>query len=210
MVQTNSSKKIGPVNQGTAKYRILGGANNGNAGSLNDDSIIHGCLQGNRKAQQALYERYKSMLFGICLRYSSSQQEAEDWLQDGLLAIYANIHRYRPIGALGAWLRSIMVNTVLSQLKKQRLKVVAMKEWMEHKGSSEDVFSKFRKEDLILMLQHLPNGYRAVFNLYVMEEYSHQEIGEMLGIGESGSRSQLARAKAKLRNMVEKSTLLAA
>lgn len=172
-----------------------------------DDDIIRGCRKGERKAQQALYERYKPMLFSICLRYASGWHEAEDWLQDGLVRIFTNLYLYQPTGAFGGWLRRVMVNSALEQLRKRKraFSTVEIGEVADTFEADEQLFTKYREEALVQMLQRLPEGYRAVFNLYVMEEYSHQEIGTMLGIAESASRSQLSRAKAMLRKMLEKS-----
>ncbi|MCF8243539.1 MAG: sigma-70 family RNA polymerase sigma factor [Saprospiraceae bacterium] len=172
-----------------------------------DEDIIHGCRKGERKAQQALYEKYKPMLFSICLRYASGWHEAEDWLQDGLVRIFANLYQYQPTGAFGAWLRRVMVNSSLEQLRKRKraFSTVEIGEVAVTFEADDNLFAKYREEALVRMLQQLPEGYRAVFNLYVMEEYSHHEIGEMLGIAESASRSQLSRAKAMLRKMLEKS-----
>ncbi len=175
--------------------------------ALTDEDIIRGCRKGDRKSQQALYEKYKPMLFGICMRYASGYHEAEDWLQDGLVRIFTNLYQYQPTGAFGGWLRRVMVNSALEQLRKRKraFSTVEIGEVADSFEADENFFSKYREEALVQMLQFLPEGYRTVFNLYVMEEYSHQEIGEMLGIAESASRSQLSRAKAMLRKMLEKS-----
>ena len=172
-----------------------------------DEDIIRGCRKGERKAQQALYEKYKPMLFNICLRYASGWHEAEDWLQDGLVRIFTNLYQYQPTGAFGAWLRRVMVNSSLEQLRRRKraFSTVEIGEVADTFEADDNLFARFREEALVRMLQQLPEGYRAVFNLYVMEEYSHQEIGEMLGIAESASRSQLSRAKSVLRKMLEKS-----
>ncbi len=172
-----------------------------------DEDIIRGCRKGDRKAQQALYEKYKPMLFGICMRYASGWHEAEDWLQEGLVRIFTNLYQYQPTGAFGAWLRRVMVNTALEQLRKRKrmFQTVEIQEVADSFEADENLFAKYREEAMVQMLQRLPEGYRAVFNLYVLEEYSHREIGEMLGIAESASRSQLSRAKDMLRKMLEKS-----
>jgi RNA polymerase sigma factor (sigma-70 family) len=172
-----------------------------------DDHIIQGCRRGDRKAQQALYEKYKSMLFNVCLRYASGWHEAEDLLQEGLIQVFSNLYQYRPTGPFGAWLRKVMVNTALQHLRKKKrmFETVEIEEVAEDFEADENLFARYREEALIQMLQRLPEGYRAVFNLYVMEDFSHKEIGEMLGITESASRSQLTRAKALLRRMLERS-----
>ena len=175
--------------------------------TITDEDIIRGCRKGDRKSQQALYEKYKPMLFGICMRYAAGYHEAEDWLQDGLVRIFTNLYQYQPIGPFGAWLRRVMVNTALEQLRKRKrmFQTVEIQEVADSFEADENLFAKYREEALVQMLQKLPEGYRAVFNLYVLEEYSHREIGEMLGIAESASRSQLSRAKDLLRKLLEKS-----
>jgi len=172
-----------------------------------DDHIIQGCRKGDRKAQQALYEKYKAMLFNVCLRYGSGWHEAEDLLQEGLIQVFGNLYQYRPTGPFGAWLRKVMVNTALQHLRKKKrmFQTVEMEEVADGFEADEDLFARYREEALVQMLQRLPEGYRAVFNLYVIEDFSHREIGEMLGITESASRSQLTRAKAMLRQMLERS-----
>lgn len=171
-----------------------------------DDHIIKGCRKGDRKAQQALYEKYKSMLFNVCLRYASGWHEAEDLLQEGLIQIFSNLYQYRPEGAFGAWLQKVMVNVALQHLRKKKrmFETVEIEEVTEDFEADENLFARYREEALVKMLQRLPEGYRAVFNLYVMEDFSHQEIGKMLGITESASRSQLTRAKVMLRRMLER------
>jgi len=173
----------------------------------NDDHIIKGCRKGDRKAQQALYDKYKSMLFAICLRYASGWHEAEDWFQEGLIEIFGSLYRYKPTGPFGGWLRQVMVNTSLQNLRKKSrmFQTVEIDEVADVYEADEQMFAKYRQEALVQMLQKLPEGYRAVFNLYVMEGYSHKEIGELLGIKDSASRSQLTRAKAMLRKMLEQS-----
>lgn len=147
------------------------------------------------------------MLFGVCLRYASGWHEAEDWLQEGLVEIFGSLYQYKPTGPFGGWLRKVMVNTALQNLRKKKrmFQTVEIEEIADHFESDEQLFAKFRQEALVQMLQKLPEGYRAVFNLYVMEGYSHKEIGEILGIKDSASRSQLARAKGLLRKMLEQS-----
>ena len=172
-----------------------------------DENIIQGCRKGNRKAQHALFEKFRTMLFGVCMRYASGFHEAEDWLQEGLIQIFKDLYQYKPTGALGAWMRKVMVNVCLQHIRKKKnlfhtIEVDIVAETYE---ADDQLFAKYRQEALVNMIQQLPEGYRAVFNLYVMEEFSHKEIAEELGISESASRSQLTRAKAMLRKMLEKS-----
>ncbi len=147
------------------------------------------------------------MLFNVCLRYTAGWHEAEDLLQEGLVQIFSNLYQYRPTGPFGGWLRKVMVNTALQHLRKKKrmFETVEIEEVAQELEADENLFAQYRQEALVKMLQRLPEGYRAVFNLYVMEDFSHREIGEMLGITESASRSQLTRAKTMLRRMLERS-----
>ncbi|MEO1263136.1 MAG: sigma-70 family RNA polymerase sigma factor [Bacteroidota bacterium] len=171
-----------------------------------DENIIKGCRKGDRKAQQALFEKFRSMLFGVCMRYASGYHEAEDWLQEGLIQIFKDLYQYRPTGALGAWMRKVMVNVCLQHIRKKKnlFQTVEVETVADTYEADDQLFAKYRQEALVRMVQQLPEGYRAVFNLYVMEEFSHKEIAAQLGISDSASRSQLTRAKAMLRKMLEK------
>ena len=147
------------------------------------------------------------MLFGVCMRYASGWHEAEDFLQDGLIQIFKDLYQYKPTGELGAWMRRVMVNICLQHLRKKKnlFEIVEVESVANSFEADDQLFAKYREEALVNMIQQLPEGYRAVFNLYVMEEYSHKEIAGQLKISESASRSQLTRAKAMLRKMLEKS-----
>ena len=146
------------------------------------------------------------MLFGVCLRYARHHAEAEDFLQDGLLVIYRDIHQYRPIGPLGGWLRRVMINVCLQHIRRRHrfVPTISLDQYGDRTESDEDLFSRFRTKALLRMVQQLPPGYRMVFNLYVIEGFAHQEIAEMLEISVNTSKSQLSRAKASLRNMLER------
>lgn len=172
-----------------------------------DENIIKGCRKGDRKAQKALYEKFRSMLFGVCMRYASDWHEAEDFLQEGLIKIFKDLYQYKPTGALGAWMRKVMVNVCLQHLRKKKniFQIIEVEAVTDTYEADDELFAKYRQEALVQMIQRLPEGYRTVFNLYVMEEFSHNEIAEKLEIKASASRSQLARAKAMLRKMLEKS-----
>ena len=171
-----------------------------------EKNIIQGCEKGDRLAQQQLYEKYKAMLFGVCLRYAHNRMEAEDFLQEGFIRIYRDLYQYQPEKALGAWLRRVMVNCCLRQLEKQK-KLFSEVDWDKIGGSYEmevEEVNENREQQLIKMIQQLPPGYRAVFNMYVIEGYTHQEIGEYLKISSNTSKSQLSRAKRLLKNLFKK------
>ena len=171
-----------------------------------DLQLVKRCKKGDRQAQNELYLRYKSMLFGVCLRYASHREEAKDMLQEGFIQIFKDLHQYRPTGPLGGWMRRVVINKALQHIrKKKKLFPVVELEQVGDQFQTEDVlFSKFRTQALLEMVQQLPDGYRAVFNLYVIEGYSHQEIAEQLQISEATSKSQLSRAKASLRKLLER------
>jgi RNA polymerase sigma factor (sigma-70 family) len=171
-----------------------------------EQHIIDGCKKGDRKAQEELYRKYKGPLFGICLRYARDYQEAEDILQEGFIAVYRDLYQYRPTGSFNGWLRRVVVNTALQHIRRSKklFPVIDIHGIADNQESNEDFFAALHAKALIQMVQQLPDGYRAVFNLYVIEGYSHAEIAKMLEINESTSKSQLSRAKAVLRQMVER------
>ena len=168
--------------------------------------IIKGCIKGDRHAQNQLYLKYKNQLYGICLRYARNREEAQDLLQEGFIRIYTDLYQYRPIGSFYGWLRKVMVNVALQHIRRRKklFPVINIEEIAQIASEEEDVFVRFRTKALVNMIQRLPDGYRAVFNLYVIEGYSHKEIAEQLNISESTSKSQLSRAKSTLRVMIEK------
>ena len=163
----------------------------------------------NSTAQRYLYDLYKVPLFTVCLRYSRDRSEAEDILQEGFIKIFKDIEQYTGKGAFGGWARKVMVNTALQYLRKWK------KDW-NHLDSNdyqdafqepETVFNKLGLEELTKLIQTLPMGYRLVFNLYVIEGYTHREIADLLGVSENTSKTQLFKAKASLRKQLEKQLL---
>lgn len=174
---------------------------------MSDQQIIDGCARHDRKAQQALYDRYARFLLGVCLRYASDKAEAEDILQDSLLKIYFNIKEYSGTGSFTGWLRKVAVNTAITHYHKnlKHRYHIEIEDYVSVEtgvASFEDDF--FNAEELYRVLSELPPGYRMVFNMYAVEGYKHKEISEMLGIDTNTSKSQYSRAKAVLRNKLEK------
>ena len=174
--------------------------------NLAEKNIIQGCKKGNPQAQRQLYEKYKALLFGVCLRYAKNRMEAEDFLQEGFIRIYRDLYQYQPEKAVGAWMRKVMVNSCLRQLQKNKMTFSEVN-WEQVGGSYEmeiEEKNQSREQHLIKMIQQLPAGYRAVFNMHAIEGYTHQEIGEYLGISTNTSKSQLSRAKKLLKKLFEK------
>jgi len=163
--------------------------------------IIEGCVRGEKRHQDALYKRFSSLLFGICLRYTKNKMEAQDVLQEVFVKVFNHIHSYHHDGSFEGWMRRIAVNTSITNYRKN-LKhayqedidvVVAHNEEPIH---MEDL--EFTAEEMMLCIQRLPAGYKTVFNLYVIEGFMHKEIADKLGIDVNTSKSQLSRAKSYL------------
>ncbi len=171
--------------------------------------LIEGCLKKDRKVQRQLYDQYKVSMFRLCLRYARDRAEAEDLLQDGFVKVFQDLSKYRGEGALGGWIRRVMINTALQHLRKQKMvfPTVEVEKIAETHASEELILSGLRAQTLTMMIQQLPPGYRTVFNLYVIEGYNHQEIADQLGINVNTSKSQLSKAKAMLRSKLEKSMI---
>jgi len=172
----------------------------------NDQHIIQGCKKGNPQSQKLLYKKYKAILFGICLRYAKDRMEAEDFLQEGFIRIYKDLYQYQPKSGLGAWMRKVMVNSCLRQIQKNKLKFTEV-DWNQIVNQREEIEEEadFNKEKLLIkMIQQLPSGYRMIFNMYVMEGFTHKEIAEYLNISINTSKSQLSRAKTHLKKLYKK------
>jgi RNA polymerase sigma factor (sigma-70 family) len=174
---------------------------------MSDRQIIDGCAKHERKAQQVLYDKYSRFLLGVCMRYASDKTEAEDILQESFLKIFFNIKDFSGTGSFIGWLRRIAVNTAITHYHKN-LKYryhIDIEEYMSVETgvtSFEEDF--FTSDELYKALNGLPPGYRTVFNLYAIEGYKHKEIAEILGIDTNTSKSQYSRAKAVIRDKLEK------
>jgi RNA polymerase sigma-70 factor (ECF subfamily) len=165
--------------------------------------IIKKCASGNVRAQEKLYRMFAPKMFGVCLRYAKDRTEAEDNLQDGFVNVFSNIKKFRHEGSFEGWIRRIMVNVSLSKFRKQHvLHPVEDMGQYETQTFSEEILAKIAAEDLIGLIQQLPPRYRMVFNLFVMEGMSHQEISEAMNISEGTSKSNLARAREILKRKV--------
>jgi RNA polymerase sigma-70 factor (ECF subfamily) len=167
--------------------------------------LIEACLKGKEAAQKQLYDAYAKQMLGVCYRYTKSVEDAEDVLQEGFIRVFRSLHQYKGEGELGAWIRRIMVNAALNFLKKHqayRDELIIKEEYMHPVSDANPVITLEAKE-IIQMVRQLPAGYQAIFNLYAIEGYSHLEIGKILGINESTSRSQYMRARNLLISWIE-------
>ena len=168
-----------------------------------DEALLAACRRGESAAQHRLYKLLSYGLLGVCLRYCPNRAEAEDALQNTFVKIFTHLDQFRGQGPFEAWARRIAVTTSLHALEKHRLRHPGPA--VDYDGLAEEIatpdasaLEQLAVADLLALLETLPPGYRAVLNLYAVEGYSHQEIGELLGIAEGTSKSQLARARRLL------------
>lgn len=171
---------------------------------INIEDLIERCRQEDRAAQQALYGRYAPMLLGLCRRYFNQVDEAEDVMIEGFFKIYKNIDQYDGRGSFEGWMKRLMINEALMLIRKKKIIQVELND--QHAIAYDDtafLAIDIEPSEIIPLLDKLPEGYRTVFNLYVMEEFKHREIAEMLGISINTSKSQLILAKKKLKQLIE-------
>jgi RNA polymerase sigma-70 factor (ECF subfamily) len=172
---------------------------------MEEQELIQDCIAARPKAQKALFDIYAPKLYVVCLRYMKDQMRAQDVLQDAFVKIFGHIGNYKSEGAFEGWLKKIAVNTCLDQLRKDKklLTDVSLDD-VSHKLAHQDYsVEKLMADDLLKLVQALPDGYRTVFNLFAIEGYSHQEISVQLGISESTSKTQYLRARAYLKDRIE-------
>lgn len=171
-------------------------------------ALAEACHAGDRKAQHVLWERFKNKMFGVCLRFSSSRPEAEDVLQEAFLQVFEHIGRYRGEGSLEGWVRRVVVRTCIHQLKKRQTTTVfqdetQLEQLLEQLDQRQCATEPDEPGQLVALLQQLPDGFRAVLNMYALEDRSHEEIARELHISIGTSKSQLHRAKAFMRKLLE-------
>ena len=171
--------------------------------NIPESDLINGCLQGNRRMQEELYRRFSPRMYAVCLRYAGNAEEAEDILQEGFIKVFKKLDSFRGDGSFEGWIRRIFVNTAIEHFRRKRyLMPVTEKEENTIEGKYTSVLDELGAKDIMALIQELSPGYRTVFNMYVVEGYTHKEIADMLGISEGTSKSQLSRAKVILQDMV--------
>ena len=155
--------------------------------------------------QYQLYQYYAPKMFGVCLRYAGNTDEAEDVLQEGFIKIFKKISSFRNEGSFEGWIRRIFVNTAIEHFRRKTyLQPITEREEVSVEGNHLSVLDNLAEKDIINLVQQLSPGYRTVFNMYVVEGYTHKQIGDLLGISEGTSKSQLSRAKIILQDLVNK------
>jgi len=171
--------------------------------NLLDSDLIKGCISGDRRMQELLYKKFSPKMYAICLRYAGNSDDAQDLLQEGFIKVFKNLEKFRSEGSFEGWMRRVFVNTSIEHFRRKvNLNSITENEEKGIEDSTWNVLDSLAEKDIIQLIQDLSPGYRTVFNLYVLEGYSHKEIGDILGINEGTSKSQLARAKMILQKKV--------
>jgi len=172
----------------------------------NEEKLIRACQCNDAAAQREVYNRYSRRMLGLCMRYIKDQMEAEDVMINGFLKIFEKMDQYQFAGSFEGWIRRIMVNEALQQVRRNKSMFIEVE--IENVYDDAAVMhidgDDLETKDLLAMVQQLPAGYRTVFNLYAIEGYSHKEIAEQLGISENTSKSQLSRARMLLQDYLRK------
>ena len=170
-----------------------------------DLRLIESCIKGDRAAQKVIYDRLAPRMFPLCIRYVGDREQAEDILQDGFVTLFTRLDSYKGEGSFEGWARKIFVTTALMELRRKD--ALKMSEDLETvRGMKTEMTTQLQNigyKDLMKVITQLPPGFRTVFNMYTIEGYSHKEIGEILGISETTSRTQLSRAKTWLQNKLK-------
>lgn len=172
---------------------------------LTEAEIVYRCLQLDTLAQNELYRRYTGKMMAVCMRYARNRENAADIMQDGFVKVFLNLKSFKGEGSFEGWMKRIMINTALKQYRKDlKFKNDTDIEAAYSLTFDNQIVSNLSTKELLNHVQALPDGYRTIFNLYVLEGYQHNEIGEMLHISEGTSKSQLSRARTYLMQQIKK------
>lgn len=170
-----------------------------------EKDMIQGCIDGKRACQKMLYDRFSSKMLGVCMRYAKDRAEAEDMLQEGFIKVFQNIARFKNEGSFEGWIRRIMVFTAINFFKHRSRK---FQEDLDHEEADapyhDGIVEKISAKEIIALVQQMPEGYRMIFNLYAVEGYTHKEISEITGVAVGTSKSQYARARAYMQQLLAK------
>ncbi|MBL4587106.1 MAG: sigma-70 family RNA polymerase sigma factor [Flavobacteriales bacterium] len=174
--------------------------------------LISGCLDNNRKCQQRIYEQFYGKMLGVCMRYANDLDSGKDLVQEGFIKLFANLHNYKSDGSFEGWVRRIFVNNAIDSFRRKKHRDIVPEndyqlmnladETDEHAFLDEEE-ETIKPKDVIAAMQRLSPAYQMVFNLYVMENYSHQEIADELGISVGTSKSNLAKSRMNMRKILQ-------
>ena len=170
---------------------------------MTEKDLIAGCIQGERRFQEELYNRYSGRMYAVCMRYARHELEAQDMLQEGFIKVFEKLGTFKGAGSLEGWVRRIMVHNAISTYRKKSFQ--NEKFGLEHVPEGEApcmALENLGYQELLGLIRELPDGYRMVFNLYAIEGFDHKEIAQKMGFGESTSRSQLAKARKMLQSKI--------
>jgi RNA polymerase sigma-70 factor (ECF subfamily) len=171
--------------------------------SCNERDFIQACLDKDGASLKILYESQYPIMLPLCRRYANNEEDALDILHDGFIKVFKNLDKYQVGTTLTAWIKRIMVNTAIDYYRKEsKRRYTSVDDAVSIPSEEPDVVSNISAEEIIDLLQHLSPAYRSVFNMYVIEGYSHRDLSEILQITESTSRSNLVKARAKLKELL--------
>lgn len=172
---------------------------------MEDSALVKKCLKGDARAQRALFEKFAPKMLGVCLRYAKNTEQAEDILQDGFVKVFTKLSNYSGNGSLEGWIRRIIVNTALDEIRRNvKFKDNVNVDDVDYKLELDShIVEGLAAEDLMKIVNDLPDGYKVVFNMFAIEGYSHKEIAMQLNISENTSKSQYSRARAYLKVKLE-------
>ena len=170
---------------------------------MTEQTIIAGCLHNDAIAQRELYNRYSPKMLSVCYRFAQNREDAEDMLQEGFIRIFNHLNQFKSEGSFEGWMRRIVVNVCLKIIKNKRINFSTDDDFgIQIPDSSTDAPSHLSEDELLRLIKRLPTGYRIIFNLHAIEGFSHDEIGDMLKIKASTSRSQLVKARKMLQQQI--------
>lgn len=172
--------------------------------------LVNESLEGSTKAQHELYKLYARAMFYTCYNFMHSREEAEDMMQEAFSEAFLTLHKFRFESSFGTWLKRIVINKCINEIKRKKTDLLFSDEMESYEGSISEAESDLPNLDLAMVkdaMEELPDGGRMVFQLYLLEGYDHREIGEILGVSESNSKTQYRRAKMKMKELLKDRTL---
>ena len=172
---------------------------------MTEEQLIKACVREDASSQKEVFNRFSGRMLGVCNRYARNSADAEDILQDAFIKVFDKIHQFKFQGSFEGWIRRIVINTVLKKYSVSRYEKEVVGYEIKDRNESlvePSAYSHLTQKDLLELINKLPDGYRVIFNLYVIEGYQHDEIAEMLGIQAGTSRSQLVKARVLLQKQI--------
>jgi RNA polymerase sigma factor (sigma-70 family) len=167
---------------------------------LTDRQLIQSCLQNDRQSQKLLYEQFSEQMYAICFRYCRDEYKAKEALQNGFIRVFNNLKSFNTDMSLGAWMRTIMINSSLDELNRnKKTENIEDNKFINQLSEPNLIDEKMTAEEMMSLVNEMPEGYRTVFNMFIIDDLSHLEIGQLLGIAEATSRSQLSKARNYLK-----------